>query len=126
MDKGIDENELFTDQSTREVTIVYKDKEWDFSVRSLTWKENGDVMRQAAKMDIGGRKGEKKSISMDMTAYNIAYLTKAIVKSPFKNLSMSTFMKLDEKFGDLLVDAIVDPEGMDDDEEGNLEDQSEV
>lgn len=125
--KGTNADELFADQNTRDVVVVYKDKEWTFSVRALTWKERGDCMTAATKIDIEGqRKGKKtKSLRMDMPSYNIAYMMKAIVKAPFP-VNMATFMKLDGKFGDLLVDAVVDPEGRDDDEEGNSDDMLEV
>ena len=124
--EGTDVNKLFTSQDTRNVDIEYKGENWRFVVRELTWKERGDVMKQAAKIDIGGKKGSNKSIAMDMTSYNITYMMKAIVKSPFGSLTMATFMKLDEKFGNLMVDAIVDPEDMTDEEEGNSEDACEV
>lgn len=127
MEKGTNAEELFTDQNTRDIVVVYKDKEWEFTVRDLTWKEKGDCMTAATKIDIAGKRNGKKtkSVKMDMPSYNIAYMTKAIVKAPFA-VNMASFMKLDEEFGDLLVDAVVDPEGHDEDEEGNSEEQSEV
>ena len=126
MEKGTNADELFADQNTRVETIVYKDKEWEFTIRDLTWKEKGDCMTAATKIDIGGKKSKKtKSVRMDMPSYNIAYMMKAIVKAPFP-VNMASFMKLDDEFGDLLVDAIVDPEGRDEDEEGNSEIMSEV
>ena len=127
MDKGSNPDELFADQSTRTETIIYKDKEWDFTVRELTWKEKGDCMTAATKIDIKGKKSgnASKIVSMDMPAYNIAYMMKAIVKAPFP-VNIASFMKLDDVFGDLLVDAIVDPEDVDDDTEGNSEGTSEV
>ena len=127
MDKGSNIDELFVDQSTRTATIVYKDKEWDFTVRELTWKEKGDCMTAATKIDIKGKKGgnPSKIVSMDMPAYNIAYMMKAIVKAPFP-VNVASFMRLDEAFGDLLVDAVVDTEDLDDDTEGNSEDMLEV
>lgn len=127
MEKGTDVSELYADQATRVEIIIYKDKEWEFTVRDLTWKEKGDCMTAATKLDISGKKKGKKtkSVRMDMPAYNIAYLMKTIVNAPFP-VNMASFMKLDDEFGDLIVDAFVDPEGMDDDEEGNSEDTSEV
>lgn len=126
MNKGTDTSKLFTDQSTKEISVEYKGDEWDFTVRELGWKEKSDCVTAGTKVNITGKKSNaKKTITMDMPAYNIAYLMKAIVKAPFP-LNMATFMKLDDKFGSLLVDAIVDPEGRDDDEEKNLEEQLEV
>lgn len=125
--EGTDANKLFVDQSTSEVVIEYKGENWRFTVRPLSWKEKGDAMTAATKLDItGSKKGKKtKSVRMDMPAYNTAYLMKAIVKAPFA-VNMASFMKLDGEFGDLLVDAIVDPEGRDEDEEGNSETMLEV
>lgn len=118
--EGTDANKLFADQGTSDVVIEYKGENWTFGVRALTWKEKGDAMTAATKIDIDGkRKGKKtKSVKMDMPAYNIAYMMKAIVKAPFP-INMASFMKLDGEFGDILVDAIVDPEGLTDDDEGN-------
>ena len=125
--EGTDVNKLFTNQDTTNVGIEYKGENWQFTVKSLTWKEKGDCMTAATKIDIAGqRKGKKtKSLRMDMPSYNIAYMMKAIVKAPFP-VNMASFMKLDEEFGDLLVDTIVDPEGRDEDEEGNSDGTSEV
>lgn len=125
--KGTNADELYADQNTRVETIVYKDKEWEFTVRDLTWIEKGNCMTAATKIDIAGsKKGKRtKSLRMDMPSYNIAYMMKAIVKAPFP-VNMASFMKLDDEFGDLLVDAIVDPEGRDEDEEGNSETMLEV
>ena len=130
MEKGIDIEELFADQNTREESIVYKGKEWDFTIRDLTWKEKGDCITAATKIDIKGKKkgqkgGSSKIATLDMPAYNISYLMKTVVKAPFA-VNMASFMKLDSEFGDTIVDAFVDPEGRDEDEEGNSEEQLEV
>jgi hypothetical protein len=123
MVKGTDANKLFTDQVTRNITIEYKGEEWDFTVRDLGWKEKGDCITAGTKVNITGKKANaKKTITMDMPSYNIAYLMKAIVKAPF-SVNVASFMKLDNEFGDLLVEAVINPEG--DDEEGNSEEQSE-
>lgn len=121
--EGTDANKLFANQEVQEVVIEYKNENWRFSVRELTWREKGNCMTEATRIDIDGkRKGKKtKSVRMDMPAYNTAYLMKAIVKAPFA-INMASFMKLDEEFGDLLVDAIVDPEGRNEDEEKNYGD----
>ena len=126
MKKGTDIEKLFTDQKTRELTIEYKGEEWDFTVRELGWKEKGDCVTVGTKVNITGNKSNaKKTVTMDMPSYNIAYMMKAVVKAPF-TINLASFMKLDDKFGSMLVDAIVDPEGRDDEEEGNLDEQSEV
>ena len=125
MKKGTDANDVFTEQNTREISIDFKGKEWDFTVRELGWKEKGDCVTAGTKINIIGKKGNaKKTITMDMPSYNIAYLMKAIVKAPF-SVNMASFMKLDDKFGTMLVEAIIDPEGRDD-EEGNSDEQLEV
>ena len=120
MEKGTNTEELFVDQRTRKVIVEFNDKEWDFEVKDLTWKERGDCMTAATRIDIKGGKGKNvsKIATMDMPAYNIAYMMKAIVKAPFP-VNMASFMKLDERFGEVIVDTIVDPEGMTDDDVGN-------
>lgn len=118
MEKGIDYKELFANQDAREVTIVFNDKEWDFTVRELTWKQKGDCSTAGTVLDLGA-KGKNKTVRMDMPAYNIAYLTKAIVKAPFP-INAASFMALGDEFGDLLVAAIVDPETSDDEKNSDI------
>lgn len=118
MEKGTDQNDLFVDQNTKNIVIEHNGKEWDFTVRNLTWKEKGDCMTAATKIDIDGR--NNKSVRVDMPSYNIAYLMKAITKAPFP-VKMSSFLKLNEIVGEKLVEAII---GMGDEselDEGNLE-----
>ena len=124
MVKGTDANKLFADQQTREIIIPFAGEEWYFTLRDLSWKEKGDCVTAGTKVNItGSKKNPKKTVTMDMPSYNIAYLMKAIVKAPFPVTAVS-FMKIDEKFGDLLVEAIVEPEG--DDDLGNSEEPLEV
>jgi len=124
MDKGTKADELYASQDTRVVTIVYKDKEWDFTVRDLTWKQKGDCITAGMKVAIEG-KGKTKHMTMDGPAYNIAYMMKAIVKAPFP-VNMASFMKLDSDFGDLLVDAIVNVETDNGEDLGNSNEPSEA
>lgn len=124
--KGSDINKLYTDQMTRDITIDFKGEGWDFTVRDLTWKEKGQCVTDGTDIKItGNKKNSKKSIQMNMVSYNISYMMKSVVKAPFP-VTIPSFMKLDADFGELLVAAIVNPEDMGDDEEGNSEDQLEV
>lgn len=125
--EGTDENKLFADQNTRTIIIEYKGENWTFEVRELSWKQKGDCVTAGTKVNINkGRNGAEKSITMDMMAYNIAYLLKAVVKSPFKTFNMATFIKLGDEFGTLMVNAIIDSGAQTDDEEKNSEIMSEV
>ena len=121
MEKGTNADELFVDQKTRKITIEYKNKEWDFIVRDLSWKEKAACITAGTIINITGKKKmAKKTVTMDMCAYNQEYLMKSIVKAPFSVTPVS-FMKLDGEFGDLLVEAIIEPESGDDEEMGNSE-----
>lgn len=104
---GTDSNELFVNQNTEDIQIEFKDKIWQFTIRELTWKETGDCDTAAIKVKVAGTKNKPvTSTALDMTAYNIAYLQKAIVKSPFP-ITPASFLRLDSKFGDLLVAAVI-------------------
>lgn len=118
MEKGTDQNELFVNQNIKDIVIEYNGKEWDFQVRNLTWKERGDCMTAATKIDIDKR--NNKSVRVDMPSYNIAYLMKAIVKAPFP-VKMPSFLKLDEAVGEKLVEAIIGSGDESELDEGNSE-----
>ena len=111
---GTDSNELFASQDTQEIVIPYKGKNWKFTTRQLTWKEKSECIKAGTEVNITRN---KKTITMNMNGYNVAYLMKSLVKAPFPVTPVS-FMKLDADFGDLLADAVIEPDSGDD-AEGN-------
>ena len=115
---GTDSNELFVDQKHKEITIPYKGKNWKFTIRQLSWREKSECIKAGTVVNIAGnKKNPKKTITMDMNGYNTAFLMKSLVKAPF-SVTLQSFMKLDAEFGDLLTDAVIEPD-FDDDAEGN-------
>lgn len=104
---GTDPNELFVSQNTEDIEIVYNGKRWQFTIRELTWKEEGDCETAAINLKVtGSKRNPTQNVQMDPGAYNMAYLQKAIVKSPFP-ITIKSFLRIGEEFGDLLVAAVI-------------------
>ena len=100
---GSDINDVIADITPKPVEFEYNGKLWQFKVRSLTWVEKNKLISQSV-MRVGGKNG---GASFDVNKYNMLYLEKAVVESPFL-LNKVNLLQLDEAFGDLLVENLVD------------------
>lgn len=115
---GTNPDELFTSTETREIDIEYNNKLWKFVIRDLTWSEKNQIISDSAIMKTTDRSG-KSTARFDVNKYNQLYLEKSIVSGPIE-LTKVNFLKLDAKFGDLLVVNIVErSEELEEDEEKN-------
>ena len=114
---GTNPSELFTSTETRSIEIEYNSKIWKFVVRDLTWNEKNQIISQSTGMRKSGK--GSATASFDVNKYNQLYLEKCVVESPFE-MNRVNFLKLNEKFGDLLISSIVEKgEEVTEDEEGN-------
>lgn len=118
LELGTDPNELFTSTENRPVEIEYNNKIWKFVTRDLTWSEKNQIISDSAIMKTIDRSG-KSTARFDVNKYNQLYLEKSVVSGPIE-LTKVNFLKLDAKFGDLLVANIVErSEELAEDEEKN-------
>ena len=104
MEIGTDPNELFADMSHKKIEIVYNDRIWEFKIRDITWSEKNQIISSST--NITGKKGNTKA-KFDVNVYNQLYLEKSVVNAPFEMNKMN-ILKLSDRFGDLLIDAVVD------------------
>lgn len=105
--EGTNPEELFTSQEIHKVEIPYKGKMWKIEYVDLTWKQKNDCITSAHKLQVSGTKKKPiQSVRLDPGEYNLSYLMKALKKAPFP-ITMGSFMKMDDAFGDLLVDAVI-------------------
>lgn len=117
MEIGSDVNELFVSTVNKNIDIEYNNKIWQFVVRDLTWSEKNNIITKST--NIRKSKGGEGSATFDVNLYNQLYLERCVVKSPFE-MTKINILKLNDKFGDLLVSKIVDrAEEIDSDELGN-------
>lgn len=100
MEIGTDVNELFVSTVNKNIDVVYNEKIWKFVVRDLTWSEKNNLISKSARVE------KNKSATFDVNKYNQLYLEKAVVESPFE-MTKVNILKLNDEFGDLLIDAIV-------------------
>lgn len=102
MEIGTDANELFASIEPRKIEIEFNNKVWIFKVRDITWSEKNQIISQSAGIS-GGKKGKT---TFDINKYNSLYLQKCVVDAPFE-MTPTNILRLDEKFGDLLIEQIV-------------------
>ena len=103
---GTDVNELFTDLTEKPISILYKGKKWDFTVRELTWEEEGELVSASTKMSMKrGQKGQAEA-AFAVNTYNWLHIKKRVVKAPFP-MNEATRRKISPEFGELMIQYIV-------------------
>lgn len=118
---GVDVSDLYADQTERQIVIPYKGKQWELSVRELTWAEHQTIASRMAQMRI--TKGKSADATMNILEGHIAHLLKAITKAPFP-ITRAFFLQVSPAFGRLLVQYVVEGK-IGEDEEKNSEQPSE-
>ena len=114
---GVDVSDLYADQTERQTVIPYKGKQWELSVRELTWAEHQTIASRMAQMRI--TKGKSADATMNILEGHIAHLLKAITKAPFP-ITRAFFLQVSPAFGRLLVQYVVEGK-IEEDEEKNLD-----
>ena len=113
MEIGADINELFVSTTQKNIDIEYNNKIWKFIVRDLTWSEKNDIISKSAEI------GKNKRATFNVNTYNLLYLEKSVVESPFE-MTRTNILKLNDIFGDLLIKYLVNRnEDINEEEMGN-------
>jgi len=119
---GVDASDLYADQNEQQITIPYKGKRWELSVRELTWAEHQTIASRMAQMRI--TKGKSADATMNILEGHIAHLLKAITKAPFP-ITRAFFLQVSPAFGRLLVKHVIEGKVEQEDDEKNSDQHSE-
>jgi hypothetical protein len=105
---------LVPDNSTKKFTINYKDQDFNFEIRELSYTEVTEIQSRAVEFASGRAKINKAE-------YDIQYLESALVKAPWDNLKMTRkiMQRMKDDFGVLLSEHIQNPFAIVDDEVKN-------
>ena len=103
MEKGTDINDLLTSVETEDVTVEFADKTWTFTVRDITWAQEGTIQSKAMSVEI---KNKKPVAKFNPHMYNHEYLKATVVNGPIV-MNEANLLRLDKDFGDMLVKAII-------------------
>jgi hypothetical protein len=113
---GTDVSDLYADQNERTVIIPYKNKQWELSVRELTWAEHQTIASRMAQMRITN--GKSADATMNILEGHIAHLLKAIKKAPFP-ITRAFFLQVSPAFGRLLVKYVIESAPSEDEEKNS-------
>lgn len=104
--EGTNPEELFADQTQSIIYVPYKGKKWKFTVRELTWDEEGELISASTKMTMKrGQKGQAEAV-FSVNTYNWLHIKKRVVKAPFQ-LNEATRRQISPAFGELMVQYLV-------------------
>jgi len=103
MEEGTDINDLLTSQETEDVTVEFAGKEWTFTVRDITWAQEGTIQAKSMSVEI---KNKKPVAKFNPHIYNHEYLKATVVSGPIM-MNEANLLRLDKDFGETLVKAII-------------------
>ena len=114
MEKETDINDLLISDVTEEITIEFKNKEWTFVVKDITWAQEGAIQSKSMSIEI---KNKKPVAKFNPHIYNHEYLKAAVVSGPIV-MNEINLLRLDKDFGDMLVQTIINRNSEEDVENG--------
>ena len=110
---------IFASEEEKEFVIEHDGKQYEFSLKQLTWSKKNKILSRAVQFD-------GKTITIDLDTYNKLVLKECLTKAPWPLAQTMIYLeKLGSSFGNKLQSHIPNPFEEEVTDPKNAEEQSE-